>query len=368
MSDPQRSIAHVDMDAFFVSVELLERPELRGRPVIVATGTDPTARGVVMAASYEARSFGVHSALPLAVAHRRCPQAILVPRRMDRYREMSARVMEILRSKSDLVEVAGLDEAYVDLSDSPVPASRCRGMKHQVRIETGLVCSVGLAPNKLLAKVASDLDKPDGFRILRLEEWLDVVGDRPAALIPGIGPKTVERLERLGIRTVAALAGADPDVLDRTFGSNHGRSMQARARGIDERPVSNERQRKSESRETTFAHDLDDPDEIRDALARLVDELCQNLASHGRSGRTITLKIRLRPFRTHTRSRTLESATRDRALIGRVAGELLDDFDIDAPVRLIGVGLASLAGEDDHRSGSPDEHAAQPEPLTLDID
>src|SRR5436190_9361760 len=191
------------MDAFFVSVELLRRPELRGKPVVVATGTDPSARGVVMAASYEAREFGVHSALPLTIAHRRCPQAVLIPRDMENYREVSQRVMSIVRRHSERVEVAGLDAAYLDLSDDMLPKTTCRRIKHEIRSETGLVCSIGLAPNKLLAKIASDLDKPDGFRVLRREQILEAVGDRPAALIPGVGPKTVERLAALGISTVA---------------------------------------------------------------------------------------------------------------------------------------------------------------------
>src|SRR5688500_5832083 len=163
----------MDMDAFFVSVELLRRPDLRGRPVIVAGSIDPDSRGVVMTASYEARRFGVHSALPLATARRRCPQAVVLASDMELYRRGSRRVMEILRGFSDLVEAAGLDEAYIDLSGSPAPKARARQIKRDVLAATRLVCSIGLAPNKLLAKIASDLDKPDGFRILRPEEMVD---------------------------------------------------------------------------------------------------------------------------------------------------------------------------------------------------
>ena len=183
----RRLIAHVDMDAFFVAVELRRRPELRGKPVVVATGTDPGARGVVMAASYEARKFGVHSALPLATAHRRCPEMVLVPRDMELYREVSGQVMAILREEVERVEVVGLDEAYLDLGDSAFPKSDCRRVKHRIREETGLVCSIGLAPNKLLAKIASDLDKPDGFFVLTPERMLDAVGDRPAVADPRRG-------------------------------------------------------------------------------------------------------------------------------------------------------------------------------------
>src|SRR3954451_3765986 len=205
------------MDAFYVSVELLRRPDLRGQPVVVATGTDPHARGVVMAASYEARRFGVHSALPLAIAHRRCPQMVMVPRNFDSYRAISRRVMKILRGYSDTVEVAGLDEAYLDLSGSPAPKARGRALKAEVRRTTGLVCSVGIAPNKLIAKIASDLDKPDGFCVLEPERMLEAVGDRPAKLIPGVAQRTSERLDRMGIRTVADLASASDAALEGAF-------------------------------------------------------------------------------------------------------------------------------------------------------
>jgi DNA polymerase IV len=338
----ERWIAHIDMDAFFVSAELLRRPELRGKPVVVATGTDPGARGVVMAASYEARRFGVHSAVPLAVAHRRCPQAVLLARDMAYYRELSAKVMAMLGRYSDLVEVLGLDEAYLDLTESAAPRACGRRIKHDVMNELRLTCSVGLAPNKLLAKIASELDKPDGFRVLPADELLTAVGDRPASLIPGVGPKTAGRLSRLGIATVADLANSDPAVLERAVGARLGPSLRARANGIDERPVVTEREPKSESRETTFAQDVDDQSYLEQTLDRLVAELCRGLESAHLEGRTITLKIRLRPFRTYTRSRTIDSHTRDPALIARVARELLGAFERDAPVRLLGVGVASL--------------------------
>jgi DNA polymerase IV len=343
----ERWIAHVDMDAFFVGAELLRRPELRGRPVVVATGTDPHARGVVMAASYEAREHGVHSALPLAVAHRRCPQAVLIARDMAYYRELSGRVMGMLGRYSDSVEVAGLDEAYLDLSDSAAPRACGRRIKHEVKLETGLVCSVGLAPNKLLAKIASDLDKPDGFRVLTAEQMLEAVGDRPASLIPGVGPKTAGRLGTLGIATVRDLARADPGSLERAFGPRLGASIRARANGMDERPLETEREPKSESRETTFAHDVGDRALLHETLTRLVADLCQALARGGYRGRTVTMKIRLRPFRTYTRSRTLDAPTRDPAIVGTVARGLLDAFELDAPVRLLGAGVAALSRDEE---------------------
>jgi nucleotidyltransferase/DNA polymerase involved in DNA repair len=355
-----RVIAHVDMDAFYVSCEVLRRPELRGKPVIVATGTDPRARGVVMAASYEARRFGVHSALPLSLANQRCPDAILVPRDMGHYREASAQVFRVLGHYSDTIEVAGLDEAYLDLSSSPAPKTRARALKHEVRNETGLVISVGLAPNKLLAKIASDLDKPDGFCVLDPERLLEAVGDRPASIIPGVGPKTAERLAAAGIASVADLATAEPERLARTLGPTLGSRLRALANGRDDRPVLSEREPKSESRETTFADDVDDELTLRRTLAELTRSVCQGLQAGGYQGRTVTLKIRLRPFRTHTRSRTLPRPTADPVVVGEVAAQLLAGFDRDAPVRLVGVGVAGLRRTDETRQPEPGEALTLP--------
>jgi DNA polymerase-4 len=355
----KRVIAHVDMDAFFVSVELLRRPELRGRPVVVATGTDPRARGVVMAASYEARRFGVRSALPLATAHRRCPQIVLVSRDIAHYRSVSDRVMAVLRRYSDAIEVAGLDEAYLDLSDSPAPKARGRRLKGEVHGETGLICSVGLGPNKLVAKIASDLDKPDGFCVLSSEGMLEAVGGRPARVIPGVGPKSYERLQRAGIRTVAELAAADPDAAQAALGRS-ALDLQRRARGIDERPVATSRQRKSESRETTFATDVTDAATLHETLEALSRSLCDGLEQEGTSGRTITVKLRLAPFRTRTRTRTLPLATRSPDVVTAVARDLLGRFDLDAPVRLIGVGISSLDRETAGATCEPASELALP--------
>jgi DNA polymerase IV len=361
-----RTIAHVDMDAFFVSVEFLRRPELRGRPVIVATGGDAASRGVVMAASYEAREFGVHSALPLATAHRRCPQAVLVPRDMAFYRRASAKVMEVLRRFSDRVEVAGLDEAYLDLTDCPAPKTRARQLKRQMREETGLVCSVGLAPNKLLAKIASDLDKPDGLCVLAPDRMLEVVGDRPAKLIPGVGPRTAARLAEMGIRTVADLASAPDGALERAFGPRLGSELRGRANGHDERTVEIDRERKSESRETTFPEDVSDRSALQATLDELADSVAEGLARGGHAGRTVTMKIRLQPFRTHTRSRTIDAPTNDAAVIRAIARRLLAEFELDAPVRLLGVGVAGLV----RTAGEARDPAAQKpidRALTLDV-
>jgi nucleotidyltransferase/DNA polymerase involved in DNA repair len=260
------------------------------------------------------------------------------------YRRASAKVMEVLRGFSDRVEVAGLDEAYLDLSECPAPKARARQMKQRMRDEVRLVCSVGIAPNKLCAKIASDLDKPDGFCVLSSEMMLEAVGDRPASLIPGVGPKTYERLQRGGIRTVAELATAEPAVLQAALGRG-GLDLRQRARGIDERPLETSRRRKSESRETTFATDVADVATLRETLERLARDVCEGLAREQIRGRTITVKLRLAPFRTRTRSQTLPQATRDPDSVSAIARELLARFDLDSPVRLVGVGISSLEGE-----------------------
>lgn len=361
-------IAHVDMDAFYVSIELLRRPELRGKPIVVAYDGP---RGVVTTASYEARKYGVHSALPMVTARRRCPQLTVLPVDMQLYRRGSRKVMETLHQFSDRLEVVGMDEAYVDLSGSPVPRARAMEMKRRVNEATHLVCSIGLAPNKLMAKIASDLDKPDGFFQLTEENWLEAVGEKPASLLPGVGSRTSERLRQIGIETVAQLAAADVALLERAFGPKHGGGLRARANGKGSATLTLERQRKSESRETTFPHDVTDRELLRGTIDRLGRSVCRSLASHGARGRTVTLKIRLRPFRTYTRSRTLEAATCDEDVVVDIARELLERFDPEAPVRLVGVGVANLTS--DGTDAAPARVASDEEDdaagaLSLDVD
>jgi DNA polymerase-4 len=362
-------IAHVDMDAFYVSIEMLRHPELRGKPVVVA---HDGPRGVVTTASYAARPFGVHSALPMVTARRRCPQLVVLPVDMELYRRGSVKVMETLRQFSEVIEVVGLDEAYVDLSGSPVPQSRAREIKHRVKEATRLICSIGLGPNKLMAKIASDLDKPDGLFVLDEDGWLPAVGQEPASLLPGVGPRTTQRLREIGIETVAQLAGADSGLLERAFGPNQGGDLRGRANGNGSATLSTERKRKSESRETTFSADVTDRAELLETVDRLARSVCTSLESHGNAGRTVTLKIRLRPFKTHTRSRTLDSPTRDHETVVSVARELLERFDPSAPVRLVGVGVAGLAGDEpEENSGAarvaPAAGNDAAEPLSLDL-
>jgi DNA polymerase IV len=339
-------IAHVDMDAFYVSIEMLRHPDLRGKPVVVAYDGP---RGVVTTASYEARKYGVHSALPMVTARRRCPDLIVLPVDMQLYKRGSVKVMETLRQFSDEVEVVGLDEAYVDLSDSPVPQSRAMEIKRRIREVTYLVCSIGLAPNKLMAKIASDLDKPDGFFALDHDNWLETVGEKPVSLLPGVGPKTFERLRAIGVETVAQLAEADEVGLGRAFGPNNGSGLRARANGSGSTKLNEDTVRKSESRETTFPEDVTDRKLLHDTVERLARSVCESLAQNKRRGRTVTLKIRLQPFKTYTRSRTLPSHTCDPEEVVATARELLERFDPQRPVRLVGVGLAGLAEDETPR-------------------
>ncbi len=334
-----RCIAHVDMDAFYVSVELRRRPELRGLPVIVA-GTGP--RAVVTTASYEARRFGVGSAMPAARARRLCPDGVYLPPDFSYYREASREVMALVRACSDQVEVIGLDEAYLDLSGLPAPHAEMRRLVHQVAKQTGLHCSIGIGPNKLVAKVASDAEKPRGFVILTSEQARARFAQSPCGLIPGIGPKTAERLQRSGLDTLAKLAAASPEQLAGRFGARFAAALQSRARFEDDSPVTEERKVVSESRETTFDHDIADPAALEQVLERLTEQLCAALVGQERRGRTIGIKVRLDDFSTHTRARTLAEpvASVDRVL--PVARDLLRRFAAPRPVRLLGVRVAGL--------------------------
>jgi DNA polymerase IV len=347
----RRVIAHVDMDAFYVSVELMRRPELRGRPVVVA-GTGP--RAVVTTASYEARRFGVFSATPAERARRLCPDAVFIPPDFEAYRARSREVMDVLRAHVDRVEVVGLDEAYLDLSGIERPKAAARRVKAAVREATGLVCSIGIGPSKLVAKVASDAEKPDGFCVLSQEMARRRFAGASPGLVPGIGPRTVERLDALEIRTLGDLAAAPEAALCATFGPRNGRYLSALARFEDDREVTTHRPAKSESRETTFDRDLTGVDALLPVLDRLAGELCETLARRRHRVRTIGIKVRLADFSTHTRARTLAEPTNDPGTVRAVAGDLLREFGPRQPVRLIGVRVAGLdAPHADRAAGGP---------------
>ncbi len=336
-------IAHLDIDAFYASVELLRRPELRGVPVIVS-GSGP--RAVVTTASYEARRFGVGSAMPTSRALRLCPDAVLIPPDFPAYRAASQIVMGLVRGAVDDVEVMGLDEAYLDLSGMLSPKAAMRRLIAQIRSATGLTASVGIGPNKLVAKVASDAEKPAGFVVLTREQACLRFAGAPPSLVPGIGAKTAERLQALGITTLAALAQADEELLAAHFGPRQGPWLVARARFRGSERVQNVREAVSESRETTFDEDIADLAVLEGHLQRLAEQLCRGLQKHERAGRTIAIKVRLDDWTTVTRARTIGFATNDVAHVGQVALELLREYAPPRPVRLVGVRVASFGGKE----------------------
>jgi DNA polymerase-4 len=332
-------IAHVDMDAFYVSVELQRRPELHGLPVVVA-GSGP--RAVVTTASYEARKFGIFSATPAERARRLCPDAVFIPPDFEAYRARSKEVMGVLGRHVERVEVVGLDEAYLDLTGLDRYRSAARSVKQAVRSETGLGCSVGIGPNKLVAKVASDAEKPDGFLELTAEGARLRFAEASPGLVPGIGPKTVARLDELGIATLGRLGATPDEQLIQWFGPRLGPHLAALARFEDERMVETVRVAKSESRETTFDRDLHGLPQLEPVLERLTGELCETLAREERRGRTIGIKVRFDDFSTVTRARSLDTAVNDSRTVGTVALELLRRLDPRRPVRLLGVRVAGL--------------------------
>jgi DNA polymerase-4 len=336
----ERTVAHLDMDAFYASVELQRRPELKGKPVVVC-GSGP--RAVVTTASYEARKLaGIHSAMPAAVARRRLPDAVYLQPDFTAYREASGQVMEVLRRNAETVEVVGLDEAYIDLTGIFSPKATMRRIASEIREETGLTCSVGISESRMLAKITSELGKPAGLVVLSREEALLRFSAESPGLIPGIGPKTVTKLGAMGIRTLAELRAQDPAALEQTFGPRQGRWLHRRAQLEDETPVTVERETKSQSAETTFDVDVSDRAEIEAHLAQLSEELCRRLRKRELRGRTIGIKVRLDDWTTVTRSHTVEAPTNDPAVVRPVALELLRAYDPPRPVRLLGVRVAAF--------------------------
>jgi DNA polymerase IV len=331
--------AHIDMDAFYVNVELQRRPELRGLPVVVA-GSGP--RAVVTTASYEARRFGIFSATPAERARRLCPQATFIQPDFDAYRARSAKVMAVIRAHVERVEVVGLDEAYLDLSGFERPRAAARRVKAAVIEETGLGCSIGIGPSKLVAKVASDAEKPDGFLELTVEAARERFGGSPPGLVPGIGPKTAERLERRGISTLRDLGATPDERLTEWFGPRLGPYLGRLARFEDDRGFETVYATKSESRETTFDYDLRGLGALEPQLRHLTEQLCSTLVREDRRGRTIGIKVRYADFSTVTRARTLPSPVNEPEEVWRVASGLLRRLDPPQPVRLVGVRVAGL--------------------------
>ncbi len=333
-------VAHLDADAFYVSIELRRHPELRGRPVIVA-GSGP--RAVVTTASYEARRYGVGSAMPASRARRLCPDAVVLPPDFATYREASKQVMDLVRAHVERVEVVGLDEAYLDVAGLFSPRAAMRRLLAEIKAATQLTCSVGIGPNKLVAKVASDAEKPAGFVVLSREQACARFASAPPGLVPGIGPKTAARLAELGLTTLAALGAAPEHVLVERFGANLGPELARRGRFEGAGEIGAARKVVSESRERTFDTDLSDPTQMREQLSLMAEELCCGLAAHGRRGRTIAIKVRLDDWTTVTRARTIAEPTCDAQLVSEVALGLLRDYAPARPVRLLGVRVAGLS-------------------------
>lgn len=357
---------HLDLDAFFASVEQRDKPSLRGKPVIVG-GIGP--RGVVSTASYEARVFGVRSAMRTVEARARCPHAAFLSGRFAAYRASSDLVMGRLREESPLVEPLSLDEAFVDLAagetehDLGIEAVSAVGERIRADISEltgGLTASVGIASSKLLAKIASELNKPDGLYAIAPGTELDVLSPMQVTAIPGVGPATAERLRRVGIHTVDELQRVSADELQRLVGAAHGQSLYRLARAIDHRPVVAEREAKSVSVEDTFETDLTDPVLLGGIVDRLAGRVGDRLVKSGHSGRTVTLKIRHHDFATNTRSATLAGPTDDKRALARTARALLAEIDTSGGLRLLGVGVSGLADWVQEDLFAEEERAADP--------
>ena len=343
MSGMERSIIHLDMDAYYASIEQRDHPELRGKPVVVG-GHSP--RAVVAAASYEARSFGIHSAMPMMRARRLCPNLVIVEVHMEHYREVSRQIRGILERHTELIEPLALDEFFLDVSaetGSVIEAGHlARTMKAEIRAETGLAASAGVGPNKFVAKVASDLRKPDGLVIVQPAEVVGFLAPLPVSRVWGVGAVTERKLEGLSIRTIADLARADPQKLTQIFGKL-GPRMHQLANGLDDRPVQVSRQPKSVSHETTFEKDTRDLDLLKDRLDKLARRVAERLKRRGLQGRTVVLKLTYQDFQHATRHTTLDHATDDDRAIAVEAVRLLERTEAGVrPVRLVGVGIAGL--------------------------
>jgi DNA polymerase-4 len=342
----ERTILHVDMDAFFASVEQRDRPELRGRPVVV--GAPPDKRGVVAAASYEARKFGIHSAMPSRTAFRLCPHAVFVRGDHAKYSRESERIMAILRDYTPLVEPVSVDEAWLDVTASLASGlfrsgeSIAREIKRRIRETIGLTASVGVAPNKFLAKLASDMQKPDGLTVITEANKLDILRPMPVGRIPGIGPKTEPRLRAMGIRTIGDLQRLPPPTLRARFGA-WAEALHHLALGEDDRPVEPRTETKSLSGETTFERDVRDPAKLERVLRELAEEVAQRLRAEGFRARTVQLKLRWSDFATLTRRVTLAEATDDAVALADAARALLRrEWRGDRAVRLLGMGGQNL--------------------------
>lgn len=345
---PSRAVVHIDLDAFFASVELKKEPSLKGRPVVVGADGDPAKRGVVSAASYEARKLGVHSGMPLKKAYSLCPSAVFLPVDFESYEKESEKFMALLRDYSPLVESFGLDEAFIEVSrkdgSDPFPdaVKIAEEIKDRIRRELRLTASVGVGPNKLMAKMACDMGKPDGFMVVYEKDVEKTLKDLPVIKLWGVGRKTEKRLNDLGIRTIGELARTPIQHLERNFGPNIGRTLHEHARGVDSSPVVSFHEPESLSREVTFEEDTADFYIIKETLYALTEDVAARLKKTGYKGRTVTIKIRYSDFKTITRGFTFDAATDSLNDIWPGTLKLLEAVDFPKPVRLVGVKVSGL--------------------------
>ncbi|AHF06802.1 DNA polymerase IV [Desulfitobacterium metallireducens] len=364
-----RQIIHVDMDAFYASVEQRDDPSLQGRPVVV--GGKPDRRGVVSAASYEARQAGIHSAMPLTEAYRRCPKAVFLPVNGKKYWQVSQEIRDVFLTYTPLVEPISIDEAFLDVTDSirlfGSASEIAREIKERIKNEINLIASIGVASNKFLAKISSDLEKPNGFVVVnpdRVQEFLDPLS---VERIWGVGDKMAERLHGLNIHTICELRQIEQDYLTHIFGT-WGNQIYALARGIDDRPVVSEKEAKSIGRETTFDDDLADREVLGTILLELACDIAQSLRKEQMKGKTVTLKVRYSDFRTISRSHTLNKATNLEDIIYQEACQLLQEVSLKQAIRLIGITLHHLIRQDEVQLALFDEPEKKRERLVKVID
>ncbi len=337
----KRTILHIDMDAFYASVEQADHPELKGMPVVVGGGM----RGVVSAASYEARKFGIRSAMPIFQARKLCPQAVFLPVRGKRYKEVSDRIMDILCDFSPLVEKISIDEAFLDITGTRTlhgnPENLAFQIKEKIRDETSLTCSIGIAPNKLLAKIASDLEKPDGLTIVKKENIREFMSKLPVEKLPGVGTRSARELRTLGVRTASDILRYDLSFWVKRFGK-HGLSLYEKALGKDSSPVQPFRNPKSFGAENTFPRDIQKPEELKKWILVQSEKVGRELRAKGYVARKVTLKIKFSDFKLITRSRSLDDYTNCTMVIFDTAIDLLAHIQLKKSVRLTGVAVSGL--------------------------